>query len=39
MRHYMQERRRKQHLDKEEFIRAMRDNNLTALRNNQEDRS
>jgi hypothetical protein len=39
MRHYYQERKRKQNFDKEEILKAMRDNHLTALRDSHEQRA
>jgi hypothetical protein len=39
MRHYYQQKRRKQQLDKDDLLKALRDNKLNALRDSQEQRN
>jgi hypothetical protein len=39
MRHYYQQRRRKQQLDKDDILKALRDNKLNALRDSHEQRN
>lgn len=39
MRHYYQQKRRKQQLDKDDILKALRDNKLSALRDSQEQRN